>query len=405
MAAVTSMAAFEEPPRSRRFRYTGSRWIDADDFQAAFGEPLSQALDLTTWQPGDDFAAIMSELRREIGHSVQREELLYQEIRRKVFPRLAERDGAIEGAGVYQVSETQLAQTHRSLLLNGGVEACDGTAALHDALPLTIIRLGICLVSYNGKQNRYSQQLFRRDLQLDEADPVGQIVDMLDRRRAPAGGDLGEQRDALSELSRRGIMAYAERAVLLHESAAIWRMGHGSPMPVELLSGSGSMELLAAGVAVVRALVEQHRRFVFIPSSSRERDWLTVGQALRPLEFAIVDTMESRLQRIVEAAHYYRPADRQLAQQFVDDVGPRIALGLYRVSAAAPARLFYAHVEHAAEAAVVAMADSALQNYRGFPLLIDLAARFCQDHFGDEAFRSVAMEAYADAGAPFRYGG
>lgn len=384
-------------PRTDRHR------VDADSFQAAFGEPLAQALDLRTWKPGDDFSLILDELRQQIGQSVEQEGRLYDDIRRIVFPKLATRTHAIPGAGVYRITPEQLAQTHRGLLLNGGVEACDGTVSIHDALPLTIIRIGVCLVSYDGKQNKYSQQLFRRDLHLDEGSPVTHLVEMLDRRRDRGGFDINEQWDALSELSRRGIMTYAERAVLVQESKAIWRMGHGTPMPVELLSGSGSMELLQAGLQVVRDLVERHRRFVFVPSAPRERDWLTIGQALEPLQFAIVDTMQDRMQRIVEAAHYYSPFYRDLAQQFVDTVGPQIVFGLYRVWDAAPAGMFYAHVDHAAEAALVAMADSALQRHRGFPLLIDLADRWCQTQFGGDTLRSVAQEAYADAGAPYRY--
>lgn len=377
--------------------------VDAASFEAAFGEPLARALDLRTWQPGDDFGVILAELRRQIGQSVAQEGRLYEEIRRSIFPRLATRHLAIPGAGVYRVTSEQLAQTHRGLLLNGGVEACDGTVSIHDALPLTIIRLGACLVSYDGKQNTYSQQLFRRDLQLDEGNPVARLTDLLDQRRARGGVDATEHWDALSELSRRGIMAYAERALLLRESKAIWRMGHGSPMPVELLSGSGNMELLQAGLAVVRELVEEHRRFVFVPSTPRERDWLTLGQALQPLEFAIVGSTQDRLQRIVDATHYFSPLYRELAQQFVDTVGSQIAFGVYRVWEAAPVGMFYAHVDHAAEAALVAMADSALQRHRGFPLLIDLAARWCRTQFGGDTLRGVAQEAYADAGVPYRY--
>lgn len=396
-AAVDPTAGVDQVPRADRRR------VDGATFQEAFGEPLAQALDLRTWKPGDDFSQILTELRQQIGRSVEQEGRFYDAIRQVVFPTLATRPRAVAGAGVYGVTPEQVAQTHRSLLLNGGVEACDGTVSIHDALPLTIIRIGVCLVSYDGKQNTYNQQLFRRDLQLDDGEPVARLLAMLDRRRERGGIDLNEQWDALSELSRRGIMAYAERAVLVREARAIWRMGHGTPMPVELLSGSGSMELLQAGLEVVRELVERHRRFVFVPSAPRERDWLTIGQALEPLQFAIVDSMQDRLQRIVDAAHYYGPFYRDLAQQFVDSVGPQIVLGLYRVWDAAPAGIFYAHVDHAAEAALVAMADSALQRHRGFPLLIDLADRWCQTQFGGDTLRSVAQEAYADVGAPFRY--
>lgn len=392
-------AALPLRPRGRG----DQRLIDAQTFETAFGESLANALNLATWRSGEDFAAVLDQLRQEIRQSVGQEEHLHAAIRRHIFPRLAARPRAVKGAGVYQVQPEHLAQVHRTLLLNGGVEVCDGTVAVHEALPISIIRIGLCLLSYHGHEHRYSQQFFRRDLRQNDADPVEQLLATLERRQDRAGVDPHEQRDVLSELSRRGLMSYAERAVLAQESKAIWRMGHGTPMPVELLSGSGSMQLMEAGVQVVRTLVEEHRRFLFVPSAARERDWLTIGQALAPLQFAIVDTMQDRLQRIVDATTHFSPAYQQLAQRFVDEVGPQIALGLFRVSVAAPAMLFYAHVDHAAEAAVVAMADSALQTHRGFPLLIDLADRFCREHFGQETLRSVAQEAYADAGAPFRY--
>ncbi len=239
---------------------------------------------------------------------------------------------------------------------------------------------------------------------MTEQDVVDAVLDALERRRNRDAMDAADQRDALSELSRRGILAYMVRAVLARESRGIWRMGDGSPIPLELLTGSGSIELFQAGIELVRELVGQHRRFVFIPSTVRERDLLTIGQALQPLEFAIIDTMEDRLLQTFLARQNFGPSHRDMATRFIREVGSQIAIGLYRVSAAAPAMIFYAHVDHAAEAALIAMADSALQAHRGFPLLLDLADRFCESAFGGETLRIVAREAYADAGAPYRYG-
>lgn len=388
--------------RTTRPRRAPSRFVDAAAFEEAFGEPLSHALDLASWLP-DDFPAMLNELRRQIRTSVAREDAVRRRIREDVFPRLQTREQAVVGGGVYRVTTEQLERAHRCVLLNGGVDACDGTVTHHDALPLTVIRVGACLVSYNGRQNHFAHQFYRHDFRLTDSDPIRQTVDLLERRRERAGVDPNEQRDILSELSRRGMMAYAERALLARESKAIWRMGHGTPMPVELFSGSGSMELFEAGLEVVRELVMKHRRFVFLPSAPRERALLTIGQALNPLEFAIVDSMESRLQRLVDTSSYY-PRTRELqAERFATEVGSKMVIGLYRVSEAAPAMIFYAHVDHAAEAALIAMADSALMSHRGFPLLIDVADRFCQSTFGAETLRSAAQEAYADAGVPFRY--
>ena len=74
-------------------------------------------------------------------------------------------------------------------------------------------------------------------------------------------------------------------------------------------------------------------------------------------------------------------------------------LGGFRATRYAPARLFVAHAERAAEAAVIALADASLQPHRGHPLLLDLAALGAQSGLGVEAFRGVIESAYARAGA------
>ena len=65
--------------------------------------------------------------------------------------------------------------------------------------------------------------------------------------------------------------------------------------------------------------------------------------------------------------------------------------------------MFYAHIDRVHEAALIAMADSVLQEHRGFPMLIDLADRLCQSSFGVDTFMSSAQAAYSEAGEPFRY--
>jgi len=87
----------------------------------------------------------------------------------------------------------------------------------------------------------------------------------------------------------------------------------------------------------------------------------------------------------------------------VEEVGPQIITGLYRASAQAPVRLFYAHRDYACLAALIAMADSVLQEHRGFPMLIDLADLVCRTTFGSNTFNAMIQQAYAEAGTPFRY--
>jgi len=199
-------------------------------------------------------------------------------------------------------------------------------------------------------------------------------------------------------------MAYAERAVLLDRADAEWRMGHGSPTPYELITGSGMVELARASLTLMRRIVD-HKRFVFIPSSTSARDLMTIGNALNPLEYAIVDTNRDTLDRI--AGGHYRGEGwgdvREAVQNFVEECGSKIVVGMYRASKLSPAQIFYAHVDLAHEAAIIALADSVLQEHRGFPMLIDLADSVCQASFGADIFSASTQIAYASAGEPFRY--
>jgi hypothetical protein len=219
----------------------------------------------------------------------------------------------------------------------------------------------------------------------------------------------------MSEMARRAIMAYAERAILLDRSNATWRMGHGNPAPWELLTGAGSMDLMIEAVKVLRRLIEGHQKFVFVASEPAERLLLTIGQALRPLEYAIVKTLAEGLDAMIEGGHYRMNVtvdDRwdgesikpmEWIKRFRDRVAPKVVVGVYRATQVAPAQVYYAHVDHAHEAAHIVLADSVLQEHRGFPLLIDLAHHVCSSVFGGNTLSGLLATAYADAGAPWQY--
>lgn len=389
---------------------SGSMWpasseVGTDEFREAFGESLSQALDLQTWQPGEHLAALYERLQAEIDAAVRQEDRLREQIRREVFPRLRTRTGAPEAGGVWRATPDALEGVHRGLLFTGAVEACDGTSAVHDTLPVAIVQLGVCLVSYQGDQGSWVNRLYRRDLRLGAPDPLEEMLEVLERRRGRSGFDESSPRDRLTDLARRGLMAYAERAVLLHASPAPWRLGHGHPTPWELLTGSGMPELASLSLDLLHALVVGHRRFVFVPSGAADRTALTIGNALYPLEYAIIDTVEDALRRTADG--HYRgqgwSALQPRVQQFVAEVGSQVVKGVYRASPLAPPQLFYAHAGHAHEAALIVLADSVLHSHRGFPMLLDLADTVCSDTFGASSLTTAAQVAYAEAGAPFRY--
>jgi hypothetical protein len=392
--------------------------ITPRDFRESFGEELTRTLDLDTWRAGQDLSQEYSRIEAEVREAVLREDALLQGIRREIFPRLGGFASAPKGAGVYEAKTGDLEKIHRGLLFNGGVEACDGTVQTHDTLPLTVYQIGVSLVSYGGDQGTWFQRLYRRDLRVTDRNPTEEVIELLERRERRGALNQSDRRDSLSELARRAIMSYAERAILLKRSEATWRMGHGNPAPYELLTGAGSQNLMIEATKIIRELVEGHRRFVFVASEPSDRVLLTIGQALRPLEYAIVDTLHGRIARIVENGHY-RIDPKNISvdntwdgkklmpeawiRRFRDEVAPQVVVGIFRATRLAPAQVFYAHVDHADVAAHIVLADSVLQEHRGFPLLIDLADHVCGAVFGRDSLAGLVNTAYAEAGAPWRY--
>ncbi|GAC1645902.1 MAG: hypothetical protein NVS4B2_35260 [Chloroflexota bacterium] len=390
--------------------------ISPEEFREGFGEDIQAALDVDTWHTGEDLGAIYARVESEVRDAVHQEKEFRSIIRRVVFPRLHDYQGAPYGAGVFRADRAVLERIHRGILFNGGIEACDGTLLSHDSLPLTIFQVGVSLVSYRGDQGTWGHRLYRRDLRVSGGDPTEQALMLLERREQRGGLNQASRRDTLARLARRGILAYAERAILLRRSTAPWRMGHGSLAPFELLTGSGSLDLMVESIRVLRELVEQQQKVVFVASEPSDRFLLTIGDALRPLEYAIVRSLRDVIHATVEHGHYgsqYVAADTrwdgvklspmQFIQRFRDEVASQVVVGVYRATRLGPPQVFYAHAEHADLAAHIAMADSVLQEHRGFPLLIDLADTVCRGVFGSDTLEGPIETAYAEAGAPFRY--
>jgi hypothetical protein len=376
--------------------------ISEADFVNSYGESLADALNLDTWERGANLPDLFTRLEQEISQAIEQEDGLRTRLRQVVFPQIVARPQAPPGAGVYQVKTADLRTAHYAALFNGAVEACYGSHADHATLPLAITQLGVCLVSYAGEQGAWVHRLFRRDLRVRGMDPVDEVLALLEKRAARSDPEQWQQRDHLSELGRRGIKAYAERAVLLKKSVTPWRMGYGHPAPYELLTGAGSMALLLAGLDLLHEFILGHKRFVYVPSTVKDHVLLTIGNALRPLEFAVIETDERRMFPIIDQGHL-RGAYRKKAEEFYHAVAPKIVTGVYRTAAEAPPQIFYAHTNFVQEAALIAIADSVLQAQRGFPMLLDLADTVCNSAFGAEVFTSTVRSAYVHQGNPFRY--
>src|SRR5258707_480041 len=181
--------------------------MEANQFQAAFGESVENPLDIDTWQLGDDLAAMYSALEQQITQAVEQEGRIRERIRTELFPYVFTHPQAPQQAGCYKVDVATLERIHRGLLFNGGVEACDGTSLVHDTLPITIAQIGVSLVSYQGNQGTWVHRLYRRDLRVGGLYPIEEAMVLLERRRRRDNTDAQSTRDRLSEFTHRGIMA------------------------------------------------------------------------------------------------------------------------------------------------------------------------------------------------------
>lgn len=380
----------------------------ADAFADAFGEPISQVLDMGSWRDGGDLAGFYEQTRAQINDAVAQERRIREPMRREVFTALRNGNSRFtpRAAGLYRLTLEELEEVHRGLLFNGATECCDGTRIEHESLLLTIVQIGISLVAYRGSTGTWVQRLYRRDLRAAIADPVEEALTLLQQRgnrRLDAWESVSEP---LNRLIGRTLMEYAERAALVELSSARWRMGHGEPIPSTIAIPT-TPELVRASLEILRRLIFECKRFVFVPSTPANRLLLTIGNALYPLEFAVIGTLADRysneyLDRVAvnQSGH---PVERDMIQTFLREARFEVAVGVYRAGPHAPPRLFYAHQDYACEAAALAVADSLLQPYRGFPMLIDLADTVCRHVFDGGGFDGAIQSAYAVAGEPTRF--
>lgn len=387
-----------------------------DEFEATYGEPLRAVLDVASWRTGEDLGAMYERITAEVEAAVGQELRLHEPIRRHLFPKIRERR-LVPGAGVFRAEPAQLKRVHEGLLMRGAVEACDATRHAHATLPLTITQVGVSLVAYNGSLGTWVQRLFRRDLRETMPNPVDEALALLERRDPRSGARATSDREEPSRLLQRAIMTYAERAILVKRSNAAWRVGHGNPAAQELLSGAaGTIDLVIEATRVLEELICRHRKFVFVPSEPIDHLLLTIGDALRPLEYAIVYPLSEQIAPYLANADYdlrtasdtttpdgRRLRPREWMTRFQDEVAAQVAVGVYRASEVAPARVFYAHAEYVHEAAQIVLADSLLQPHRGFPMLIDIAHHVCSATMGPDTLAGPIQAAYTRAGAPLRY--
>lgn len=376
------------------------RLLTAEEINRALGQTLQEALDLRGWDQNAGLEQLLTRTHKYVLTSVREESRLRTAIRQRVLNDLPHFTDAPAQAGVYRVTKAQLRSAYRNHLLRGAVTAVNGAGTGHDGLAATLVSIGVSLVRYDGSHHSWHTTFLRHDYGLSGGDPVKEIRDFLDRRarRSPNGPGTGFHRDHLTYLLRRGFMAAAERKALLEKAATPWRLGHGTPAPLELLTGSGSMALIDEVLPILERLLLVEKRWVFIPATLSNRALTTLANALDPGQIAIFQKGKASLDVMVQTGTF-DAEHRRRVQEFAHRLGEAMVIGGFRATQYAPGQLFVAHAENALPAGVIALADAMLQPHRGFPLLLDLAGLSCRVSLGIEAFPGIVESAYVRAGA------
>jgi hypothetical protein len=362
----------------------------------ALGEALQQWLDLGHWEAGPALEELLNRVQTAIRTSIAEEARLRDTIRSHVLAELRHFPDAPAAAGVYMVDDHWLEAARRHLLLVGQVTACDGAAAGHDGLTATVAAIGVCLVRYDGTLNSWRSTFLRHDYDLRHTDPVAQLRTVLDRRAGQTAVSGTAAANSVHTLLRRGLMALAERTALVRCTSSRWKVGHGVPAPLELLTGSGSEEVIDQALPILEALLLADKRWIFFPDTLADRALLTLVNALKPGELAILQNGKPMLEAIIETANY-APGYRRKVEAFASRLGEAMVVGGYRASRYAPAQLFIAHADTAVEAGILAMTDSRLNPHQGSPLLLQLAGIGARTGMGLDAFCHLVEAAYAQS--------
>ena len=107
------------------------------------------------------------------------------------------------------------------------------------------------------------------------------------------------------------------------------------------------------------------------------------------------------MRRIVDGGRY-NPESSRLAEAFVDDIGHQIGVCLPSLGTLATHAILRARRSRS-RGRSHRDRRLGLQEYRGFPLSIDLADAACRAMFGAGTFDNAVASAYREHGEPLRY--
>jgi hypothetical protein len=377
--------------------------ITTEEYLRITGETLGQTVDLTRWKKGIEALKDYDRLESEVSAADSISAEVRKAIRETVFPAIRQAQEAPKSAGVWRLTPQDIEQTQRDVLMNGLVEGCDGNVHVLNTMAIQIVQIAVIAVSYRSEEESWAHRIFKRDIRIQaDADMVEETLKLL-RRRSP-DQDGADKPKKITDMMRRGVMTFMERQILAHALRAPWRIGHGNPLAYELLTGAGSAELIRLSVPVLRSVIE-HGKFLYVSSDTSEQHIKTIGDALDPLEYAIISDAQPYVERILRG-HFRGEWQGMMSSDlrpFLDAVAEQVVVGTYRATPYAPAQIFYAHRDHVHEAARIAIADSVHLDHRGFPMLIEMADNMCRTYFGAQSLQRPVFAAFGNTNAPFRH--
>lgn len=369
---------------------------DTNDFKRAFGQDFADAIDINKWSLGADLSELYPAIEEEWLKAKLDEDKNRRAFRDEVFPRIKEK-GNVPFAGLHDnVNDVKqlLEKIHRGFLFNGAVTACGSTQAIFNTVPLSISQIGVCLVNYEKQHGSYSHKLFRRDLPFKNPDALQEAIDLFNKRKSDE--NVRSKGTTTSNLAVRGIKAYIERAILLEkrDERSKWVLGGGSPAPYELMTGfwGSQKEMSDKSISLMRKMVLEHQRFVYVQSCEKFPDLWTLGNALLPFEYLVIKSLEDDLTLRVDSGGT-RGSIRETHATFAREAGSMIVKGIYKISHQSQPQIFYGHRDHIRTAALIAMGDSVFQIHNGKPMLLDLATKLCQISFSKKDLFSSAEQA------------
>lgn len=261
------------------------------------------------------------------------------------------------------VTESTQAEAE-SVLLEGRAVGVDGTQLYYPLLSGGRAQVAVATVSYANR--RASASIY-----LSEYDFSTSVEDVIEALRARRPSNL-----TLSQLAVRALMRYKEIELALNREEP-WLLLNGTYFPYELRSGAGSLRVVEPSVALLRKLAE---RGTAVSVIARSRDWhiLSLGLGLSSGEYLSYDTLDTELSLFLNgdieqgiAPANLRGPERQAFISFMNEVAPKIKLGLAKIGARS--YQFQAHEAYFDRAANIVIRDGMFQPIRGYPMLIDYA--------------------------------